>query len=107
MAEQDIFNTFDRLREGKTTIFVSHRLSSAVIASKIVVLKSGEVIEEGDHRELMALHGEYYKLFTTQAQRYIDNTETPHAPDGEKRRRGRRRLDADDFPADADAPDMI
>lgn len=107
MAEQDIFNTFDRLREGKTTIFVSHRLSSAVIASKIVVLKGGEVIEEGDHRELMALHGEYYKLFTTQAQRYIDNTETPPAPDGEKRRRGRRRLDADDFPADADAPDMI
>lgn len=75
MAEQEIFNTFDRLREGKTTIFVSHRLSSAVIASKIIVLRNGEVIEEGDHRELMALHGEYFKLFTTQAQRYIDNAD--------------------------------
>ncbi len=74
MAEQDIFNTFDRLREGKTTIFVSHRLSSAVIASKIVVLKNGEVIEEGDHRELMAKQGEYYKLFSTQAKRYIDSS---------------------------------
>ncbi len=97
MAEQEIFNTFDRLREGKTTIFVSHRLSSAVIASKIIVLRNGEVIEEGDHRELMALHGEYYKLFTTQAQRYIDNTDHPDAEgesepsDGEPPRRGRGR----------------
>ena len=106
MAEQEIFNTFDRLREGKTTIFVSHRLSSAVIASKIVVLKGGEVIEEGDHRELMAKQGEYYKLFTTQAQRYIDNTEK-EPPHGGERRRGRRRPEADDFPADTDATDMI
>lgn len=83
MAEQEIFNTFDRLREGKTTIFVSHRLSSAVVASKIVVLKNGEVIEEGDHRELMALHGEYYTLFTTQAKRYIDNSEGGARADGE------------------------
>ncbi len=70
MAEQEIFNQFDLLREGKMTIFVSHRLSSAVSATKIVVLQNGEVIEEGDHRELMALGGIYCELFTTQARRY-------------------------------------
>ena len=72
MAEQEIFNQFDTLREGKTTIFVSHRLSSAVIASKILVLEYGELIEEGNHHELMEKKGKYYDLFTTQAKRYLE-----------------------------------
>ncbi|MGM9642557.1 MAG: ABC transporter ATP-binding protein [Eubacteriales bacterium] len=75
MAEQEIFNQFDTLREGKTTIFVSHRLSSAVIATKILVLEYGELIEEGNHSELMAKHGKYYDLFTTQAKRYLEGGE--------------------------------
>ena len=76
MAEQEIFNQFDRLRSDKTTIFVSHRLSSATVASKIVVLEYGKVIEEGDHRTLMAKRGRYYELFSTQAKRYITEGET-------------------------------
>ncbi len=73
IAEQEIFNQFDKLRANKTTIFVSHRLSSATIASKIVVLEAGAVVEEGTHAELMALGGKYYKLFTTQSKRYLDS----------------------------------
>ncbi|MBQ7365277.1 MAG: ABC transporter ATP-binding protein [Clostridia bacterium] len=73
MAEQEIFNQFDRLKKDKTTIFVSHRLSSATTASKIVVLKNGEIIEMGDHQTLMAKGGEYYTLFSTQAKRYISS----------------------------------
>ena len=72
IAEQEIFNQFDNLRHDKTTLFVSHRLSSATIASKIVVLEAGRVVEEGNHKELMALGGKYYELFTTQAERYIE-----------------------------------
>ncbi len=75
MAEQEIYNQFDRLRKDKTTIFVSHRLSSATVASKIVVLEYGRIIEEGTHTELMALHGRYHELFSTQAKRYLENTE--------------------------------
>ncbi|MBR6782814.1 MAG: ABC transporter ATP-binding protein [Clostridia bacterium] len=71
MAEQEIFNQFDRLRSDKTTIFVSHRLSSATVASKIAVLEYGKIIEEGDHRTLMAKRGRYYELFSTQAKRYV------------------------------------
>ena len=71
MAEQEIFNQFEKLRRGKTTIFVSHRLSSATIASKIIVVENGEIVEEGDHRTLMAKRGKYYELFSTQAKRYI------------------------------------
>ena len=71
IAEQEIYNQFDKLREDKTTIFVSHRLSSATVANKIIVLENGAVVEIGDHSELMKKHGVYYELFTTQAKRYI------------------------------------
>ncbi len=75
MAEQEIFNQFDRLRKDKMTIFVSHRLSSATVATKIIVLEYGEVIEEGDHKALMARRGRYYELFSTQAKRYLGEDE--------------------------------
>ena len=75
MAEQEIFNQFDSLRQDKMTIFVSHRLSSATVASKIVVLEYGELVEEGTHKELMAKGGKYYELFSTQASRYIESME--------------------------------
>ena len=71
MAEQEIFNQFDALRGGKTSIFVSHRLSSATTADKIIVLKDGMLIEEGNHAQLMRAQGEYYTLFSTQAKRYM------------------------------------
>ncbi len=72
MAEQEIFNQFDLLRKDKTTIFVSHRLSSATVATKIIVLEYGELVEEGTHRELMEKEGKYYELFSTQARRYVE-----------------------------------
>ena len=75
IAEQEIFNQFDRLRADKTTIFVSHRLSSATVATKIAVLEYGKLIEEGDHRTLMAKRGRYYELFSTQAKRYVTEGE--------------------------------
>ncbi len=72
IAEQEIYNQFDTLRHDKTTVFVSHRLSSATVASKIVVLEYGKVVEEGTHHELMEQKGRYYELFSTQAKRYIE-----------------------------------
>ncbi len=75
MAEQEIFNEFDDLRRGKTTIFVSHRLSSATTADKIVVLEYGKILEIGSHNQLMEMKGKYHKLFSTQAKRYINPTE--------------------------------
>ncbi len=75
IAEQEIFNQFDTLRKDKTTFFVSHRLSSATIATKILVLNYGELVEMGNHKELMAQKGVYHNLFTTQANRYIEEAE--------------------------------
>ncbi len=97
IAEQEIFAQFDRLRQDKTTIFVSHRLSSATVATQILVLSQGELIETGTHEELMARRGEYYRLFSTQAKRYISRTDEvvnegapPPPPSGGGRPLGRR-----------------
>ena len=75
IAEQEIFNQFEKLREGKTTLFVSHRLSSATTATKIFVIENGELVEEGTHTELMSAQGKYYNLFSTQAKRYVESGE--------------------------------
>ena len=71
IAEREVFDRFRELSVGKMTVFVSHRLSSATVASKIVVIDSGSIAETGNHEELMKLQGKYYKLFSTQASRYI------------------------------------
>ena len=70
LAEQEVFNQFSTLAKGKIAVFVSHKLSSAVGASKIVVIDGGTVAEVGNHEQLMALGGRYYELFSTQARRY-------------------------------------
>ena len=71
IAEQQIFAQFDTLRADKTTIFVSHRLSSATRANVIIVLQNGEIVEMGKHAELMDKKGIYHELFSAQAERYI------------------------------------
>lgn len=74
LAEQEIFKQFDELRKNKITLFVSHRLSSATIASKILVIDDGILVEEGTHSELMSMeNGIYHMLFNTQASRYMQN----------------------------------
>ena len=69
-SEEEIFAQFSRLAEGKISIFVSHRLSSATSAGKIVVIENGSPVEVGTHQELMEMGGKYYTLFSTQAHRY-------------------------------------
>lgn len=71
MAEQEIYEQFDRLRKDKTSVFVSHRLSSGTTADVIVVLEQGQIVESGTHEELMRLGGKYHQLFSTQASRYV------------------------------------
>ncbi len=70
IAEREVFDRFEELSKERLTVFVSHRLSSAVGANKIVVISGGRVVEMGSHDELMSRQGEYYRLFSTQAERY-------------------------------------
>ena len=72
IAEKEIFDRFTELSKDRLTVFVSHRLSSATTAGKIVVLRDGRIVESGTHAQLMAQGGDYHYLFTTQAERYQD-----------------------------------
>ena len=65
-TEKLITDAFDKVMEGKTSIVIAHRLSTIREADLILVLKDGNVIEKGNHTELMHQHGFYYDLYTSQ-----------------------------------------
>ena len=62
-SESKIKETIENLRGDMTIIVIAHRLSTIVDASRIYVLQSGEVVEQGTHRELMGINGLYQKLY--------------------------------------------
>lgn len=66
MTEASIQEALDKLRNGRTTFVIAHRLSTVVHADEIVVLHNGEVAERGTHQELLALGGRYNDLWTRQ-----------------------------------------
>lgn len=65
-SEREVQDALDRVLEGRTAIVIAHRLSSIKAAQKIVVLKSGRVIEEGRHDELLARGTAYALLWSAQ-----------------------------------------
>lgn len=69
-AEYEIYTNFAGLTKDKTTIYISHRMSSCRFCNRIVVMRSGEMVELGNHDQLMQEKGEYYTLFTKQAEFY-------------------------------------
>lgn len=59
-------NALKKLSENRTTIVIAHRLSTIVNADKILLLEEGKILEEGTHRSLIDLKGEYYKMYQNQ-----------------------------------------
>ena len=70
-AEDRIFNNFAKISNGKTGIMISHRVSSAKMATQIIVLDEGKIIENGTHEELIENNGVYAKLFNLQKNKYL------------------------------------
>ena len=70
ISEELIKNAFNSLMKNKTSIVIAHRLSTIINADKIIVINNGEVVEQGNHQELIALNGFYanlyYKQFSTE-----------------------------------------
>ncbi len=70
MAEYDFFTKLSENTESRTAVFISHRLSSTIFCDTILVLENGEIVERGDHAELMKIHGVYQSLFSAQARHF-------------------------------------
>lgn len=67
-TENAILNQLQNLMQGKTTIIISHRVSSAKLADKIIVLDRGSIVEQGSHEELLAQKGTYREMYEKQLQ---------------------------------------
>ncbi|MEG0689515.1 MAG: ABC transporter ATP-binding protein, partial [Hungatella sp.] len=63
-TEKHIEHGMDRLMANRTTFVIAHRLSTVRNANAIMVLENGEIMERGDHEELLAMKGRYYELYT-------------------------------------------
>lgn len=70
LAEAEIYENFSELVEGKTAIYISHRLASTIFCDKIALFDKEGVKEYGTHEELMAKKGMYYDMFVVQGKYY-------------------------------------
>lgn len=70
IAEAEIYENFNEMIENKTAIYISHRMSSCKFCDTIIVLDNGEIVERGNHNELLLKNGIYAELYDTQAQHY-------------------------------------
>ena len=67
-TENTILNSMKKIMVGRTTVIISHRVSSAKLADKIIVLDGGRIIEKGSHEELITKNGSYKELYDKQLQ---------------------------------------
>ena len=70
LSESRVYEEFEKLMDGKTTIFISHRLGSTKLADQILVIDAGKIVESGSHEELMAIDGQYREMFESQRSWY-------------------------------------
>lgn len=70
MEEGILYRKFQKMIQGKMGLLVTHRLGSAKIADRIIVLQGGKLMEQGSHEELIKKRGYYYELFQAQAKWY-------------------------------------
>ncbi len=72
-TEQIIQHAIDHLMVNKTSFIIAHRLSTIVNCDRILVIRKGEIVEDGTHHELLRQKGYYYRLYTNQYQEDLQN----------------------------------
>lgn len=70
IAENDIYMKYNEMTQGKTSVFISHRLASTRFCDRIIFVADGKIAEEGTHASLLGLGGQYAKLFAVQSRYY-------------------------------------
>lgn len=71
ISESNVYEKFEEISRGQTTIFISHRLGSTKIADEIFVIGDGAIVESGSYEELMKRNGVYTKMYESQRSWYI------------------------------------
>lgn len=74
IAENEIYLKYNEMTEGRTALFISHRLASTRFCDRILFLEQGRIIEEGTHESLLSLNGRYAELFEIQSRYYKDSS---------------------------------
>ena len=75
IAEYKMYESLIEATEDKMVIYISHRLSSAVLSDRVFVFDGGEVVENGTHKDLMEQNGIYAEMFSLQASNYKSDGE--------------------------------
>ncbi len=70
IAENELYQSYGRLTENRTSVYISHRLASTRFCDRILMMEGGRIVEEGSHEELMEKKGAYYRLFRIQSHYY-------------------------------------
>ena len=70
IAEYKMYENLIKATKDKTVMYISHRLSSAVLSDRVIVLQNGSIIESGTHEELLKKGGKYSEMFNLQASAY-------------------------------------
>ena len=70
LAESRMYEQYSQFTRGKTSLFISHRLSSTRFCDRILYMEHGEILESGSHDQLMAAGGGYAHLFEVQSHYY-------------------------------------
>ncbi len=70
IAEADMYNKYNEMTKGRSSVYISHRLASTRFCDRIILIENGRITEEGTHDELMAKGGRYAELFGVQSKYY-------------------------------------
>ncbi len=75
IAESEIYDSYAKYSEGKTSVFISHRLASTKFSDRIILIEDGKIVEMGTHEELMKNNGRYAEMFEIQSSYYEEGCE--------------------------------
>lgn len=86
LAEQEVYESYQRLCANKTALFISHRLASTQFSDWIMFLQNGRIIERGSHEELLKAGGEYARLYELQSHYYSQSEKNLEGEEAEYER---------------------